>query len=253
MSSIKNPIRTIVVGGTSSASGANYWNLSGNNINNNNSGAVGINTSNPDISYSLDVSGSVNIRGNLVVNGSPVSGPSYTYSREHTIVQSNITSGIPITFFEIFQGPGGGSIFSYNIASVNNVRLLGISNNLGGGIAFLCPTTLSNITGSINFGFADTSANDISLNIYKTSITNAYTSFATGATLLSSSRFVYTPSVPPSPLISSSLANITVPVNITSAGLTNNDIVYVACQLLPISPTQPFVNRLTLRYTLNFS
>jgi hypothetical protein len=245
MTSIRSPIRTIVIGGGGGGGGgANYWNLSGNNINNNNSGSVGINTSNPDISYSLDVSGSVNIRGNLVVNGSPVSGPSYTYSREHTIVQANVASGSPITFFEIFQGSGGGNTFSYNIATTSTVRLLGTSGISGGGIAFLCPTTLSNITGSINFGFADTSANDISLNIYKTSITNAYTSFATGATLLSSSRFVYTPS---------SVANITVPVNITSAGLTNNDIVYVACQLLPLSPTQPFANRVTLRYTLNFS
>ena len=245
MSSIRSPTKTIVISGT--PSGANYWNLSGNNINNNNSGVVGINTSNPDISYSLDVSGSVNVRGNLVVNGSPVSGPSYTYSREHYLMSQtagsspyNTTS--PMTFFERIAGdqsPAGMVIGGAQTTS--NISLLTTSNN-NGGIAFICPTTLSNITGSINFGFRDTSANDISLNIYKTSITNAYTSFATGATLLSSSRFIYnTPTA---------VANITVPVNVTSAGLTNNDIVYVAFQMLPGASSNL---RFAMRYTLGFS
>lgn len=248
MSSIRSPVKTIVLASVPPSS-ANYWNLSGNNINNNNSGSVGINNSNPDISYSLDVSGSVNIRGNLVVNGSPVSGPSYTYSREHYLIAQNggaspYNSTSPITFFERIAGDttpvAGGVIGGVNTTS--NISLLTTLNN-NGGIAFICPTTLSNITGSINFGFRDPSANDISLNIYKTSITNAYTSFSTGATLLSSSRFVYTPS---------SVANITVPVNVTSAGLTNNDIVYVAFQLLfPCANTTGL--RLTMRYTLNFS
>ena len=81
------------------------------------------------------------------------------------------------------------------------------------------------------------------MNIYKTSITNAYTSFATGATLLSSSRFIYTPST---------VANITVPVNVTSAGLTNNDIVYVAFHLGLLGSTSAAC-RFAMRYTLSFS
>ena len=72
--SIKNPIRTIVVGGNASSGGGgggtNYWTQSGNNIYNNNIGTVGINTSNPDISFNLDVSGSVRIRGDLQIDGS---------------------------------------------------------------------------------------------------------------------------------------------------------------------------------------
>jgi len=75
-SSVRNPVKTIYIGGSSTTSGGgggggpNYWTLSGNNIYNNNTGTVGINTSNPDISYNLDVSGSVRIRGDLVVDGS---------------------------------------------------------------------------------------------------------------------------------------------------------------------------------------
>ena len=80
------------------------------------------------------------------------------------------------------------------------------------------------------------------MNIYKTSITNAYTNFATGATLLSSSRFIYTPGA---------VANITVPVNVTNAGLTNNDIVYVGFQMLPGGPSGSC--RFAMRYTLGFS
>jgi hypothetical protein len=248
MSSIRSPTKTIVISGT--PSGTNYWNLSGNNINNNNSGVVGINTSNPDISYSLDVSGSANIRGNLVVNGSPVSGPSYTYSREHYFISQTAgvfpyNSLLPLTFFQRIDGttsPAGMVIGGVQPdASINLLALFPNTNN--GGVAFICPTTLSKITGSINFGFRDTSANDISLNIYKTSITNAYTSFATGATLLSSSRFIYTPNT---------VANITVPVNVTSAGLTNNDIVYVGFQMLPGSPSAGNC-RFAMRYTLGFS
>ena len=150
MSSIRSPVKTIVIA-SGTPSGANYWNLSGNNINNNNSGVVGINTSNPDISYSLDVSGSVNVRGNLVVNGSPVSGPSYTYSREHYLIAQtagsspyNTTS--PMTFFERIAGdqsPAGMVIGGAQTTS--NISLLITSNN-NGGIAFICPTTLSNIT-----------------------------------------------------------------------------------------------------------
>ena len=208
---------------------------------------VGIGTNAP--AYPLDVSGSANISGNLVVNGSPVSGPSYTYSREHYLIAQtagsspyNTTS--PMTFFERIAGdqsPAGMVIGGAQPTS--NISLLITSNN-NGGIAFICPTTLSNITGSINFGFKDNSANDISLNIYKTSITNAYTSFATGATLLSSSRFIYTPST---------VANITVPVNVTSAGLTNNDIVYVAFQLGLLGSPASQQLRFAMRYTLNFS
>ena len=245
MSSIRSPTKTIVISGT--PSGANYWNLSGNNINNNNSGVVGINTSNPNISYSLDVSGSANISGNLVVNGSPVSGPSYTYSREHYFVGQNAgafpyNTLLPITFWQRVSGATNiGQVFSGVLPDASINLLQATTTNDNGGIAFICPTTLSNITGSINFGFRDTSANDISLNIYKTSITNAYTSFATGATLLSSSRFIYnTPST---------VANITVPVNVTSAGLTNNDIVYVGFQMLPGGTNLRFA----MRYTLGFS
>jgi hypothetical protein len=237
MSSIRSPVKTIVIA-SGTPSGANYWNLSGNNINNNNSGSVGINNSNPNISYSLDVSGSVNISGNLVVNGSPVSGPSYTYSRENSFTSQTGSTAVYNSFLPIaFVVRNDNATVTYNVATTNNTSLI------NGGVAFLCPTTLSNITGSINFGFGDPSANDISLNIYKTSITNAYTSFSTGATLLFSSRFVYTPSA---------IANITVPVNITSAGLTNNDIVYVAFQMLRPSQTGNSL-RFTMRYTLNFS
>jgi hypothetical protein len=245
MSSIRSPTKTIVISGT--PSGANYWNLSGNNINNNNSGVVGINTSNPNISYSLDVSGSANISGNLVVNGSPVSGPSYTYSREHYYVGQNAgafpyTSLLPLTFFQRVSGvTNPNTVVSGALPDASINLLLMTTTNDNGGIAFICPTTLSKITGSINFGFKDQSANDISLNIYKTSITNAYTSFATGATLLFSSRLIYTPSA---------VANITVPVNVTSAGLTNNDIVYVGFQMLPGAPSNL---RFAMRYTLGFS
>ena len=131
-----------------------------------------------------------------------------------------------------------------NVEKDASINLLAVFPNTdNGGIAFICPTTLSNITGSINFGFRDNSANDISLNIYKTSITNAYTSFATGATLLFSSRLIYTPSA---------VANFTVPVNVTSAGLTNNDIVYVGFQMLPGSSSAGSC-RFTMRYTLGFS
>lgn len=249
MSSIRSPTKTIVISGT--PSGANYWNLSGNNINNNNSGVVGINTSNPDISYSLDVSGSANIRGNLVVNGSPVSGPSYTYSREHYFIGQTASSIpysslLPLTFFQRVEGTGTNpGLVTFGVERDASINLLAISpgtNN--GGIAFICPTTLSKITGSINFGFYNSVANDISLNIYKTSITNAYTSFATGATLLSSSRFIYnTPFA---------VANITVPVNVTNAGLTNNDIVYVGFQILSGGGGSGSC-RFAMRYTLGFS
>jgi hypothetical protein len=197
---------------------------------------VGIGTNAP--ASPLDVSGSVNILGNLVVNGSPVSGPSYTFSREYTFITEDgsfepYTTGLPIMFFE----RKADGTFKYEVL---NTTFESLSS---GGVAFLCPTTLSKITGSINFGFGDAAANDISLNIYKTSITNAYTSFATGATLLSSSRFVYNTPGP--------TANITVPVNVTTAGLTNNDIVYVAFEMLP--PTPGPTLKFTMRYTLNFS
>jgi hypothetical protein len=73
-SSIRNPVKTIYVGGSSTSGGGgggiNYWTLSGNNIYNNNTGSVGINTSTPDLSYNLDVSGSVRIRGDLLIDGS---------------------------------------------------------------------------------------------------------------------------------------------------------------------------------------
>lgn len=247
MSSIRSPTKTIVISGT--PSGANYWNLSGNNINNNNSGVVGINTSNPDISYSLDVSGSANIRGNLVVNGSPVSGPSYTYSREHNFI--NLTMAVynndrVYTFYERYDPTSSPNSFITGINDLSNTTLINATLNGQGGYAFLCPTTLSNITGSINFGFRDLSSNDISLNIYKTSITNAYTNFNTGTTLLFSSRFIYN--------TQPNVANITVPVNITSAGLTNNDIVFVAFRTLPLSSNGTgSQGRLTMRYTLSFS
>ena len=178
----------------------------------------------------------------VIASGTPSganSGPSYTFSREHTFISQDgsapvYTDGLPIAFVEYKFD----ATFYYDVEPTNNTKLL-----TNGGVAFLCPTTLSKITGSINFGFRDATANDISLNIYKTSITDAYTSFATGATLLSSSRFVYnTPN---------SAANITVPVNVTTAGLTNNDIVYVAFEMDPPSPGP--VLSFTMRYTLSFS
>jgi hypothetical protein len=198
---------------------------------------VGIGTNSP--ASPLDVSGSVNISGNLVVNGSPVSGPSYTFSREYTFITQDGSLPVyndltPIAFVEYKYD----ATFNYDVDNTRNINLL-----TNGGVAFLCPTTLSNITGSINFGFRDYLANDISLNIYKTSITNAYTDFSTGATLLYSSRFVYNTPV--------SVANITVPVNVTTAGLTNNDIVYVAFEMDPPTPGPVLI--FTMRYTLNFS
>ncbi len=73
-SSVRNPVKTIYIGGSSTSSGGgggtNYWTLNGNNIYNNNIGSVGINTTTPDISFNLDVSGSVRIRGDLLVDGS---------------------------------------------------------------------------------------------------------------------------------------------------------------------------------------
>jgi len=178
----------------------------------------------------------------VIASGTPSganSGPSYTFSREYTFITQDGNLPVyndltPIAFFENKTNAS----FNYN---VDNTRYI---NLFTGGVAFLCPTTLSKITGSINFGFAETNANDISLNIYKTSITNAYTDFSTGPpTLLSSSRFVYnTPG---------SAANITVPVNVTSAGLTNNDIVYVAFEMRRGSRDNSL--RFTMRYTLNFS
>jgi len=70
--SMKNPVKTVYIYGSSSQTGGgtNYWTLNNNNIYNNNNGTVGINTSNPDISYNLDVNGSVRIRGNLLIDGS---------------------------------------------------------------------------------------------------------------------------------------------------------------------------------------
>ena len=179
----------------------------------------------------------------VIASGTPSganSGPSYTFSRQHTFISQDgsssvYTDGLPIAFVENKTVAS----FNYDVSNTNNTALL-----TNGGVAFLCPTTLSKITGSINFGFRDGTANDISLNIYKTSITNAYTSFATGPpTLLSSSRFVYnTPG---------SAANITVPVNVTSAGLTNNDIVYVAFEMRRGSGDNSL--SFTMGYTLNFS
>jgi hypothetical protein len=125
MSSIRSPVKTIVIA-SGTPSGANYWNLSGNNINNNNSGSVGINNSNPDISYSLDVSGSVNILGNLVVNGSPVSGPSYTFSRENSLTSQTGTnppynSLSPIAFVE----QNDNATVTYNVANTSGTTLIG--------------------------------------------------------------------------------------------------------------------------------
>ena len=184
----------------------------------------------------------------VIASVSPVSGsgPSYTYSREHTfinIVMSNFNLGRDITFNE-FTDPTSSPNFTYGTGdTLNTILLSTVAFRPQGGIAFFCPTTLSNITGSINFGFRDLSSNDISLNIYKTSISNAYTAFNTGATLLFSSRFIYN--------TQPNVSNITVPVNVTNAGLTSNDIVFVAFK--PMAGATGPNGRFTMRYTLSFS
>jgi hypothetical protein len=209
---------------------------------------VGIGTNAP--AYPLDVSGSVNILGNLVVNGSPispVSGPSYTFSGQNTFTGFNgntIFSSPSSTYGFLVSGTAVGNNINLLIQTLSNINMVGGGAN-GGGIAFLCPTTLSNITGSINFGFNDQSANDISLSIFKNTIANAYINFDTNETTLSSSRFVYdTPSTN---------KQITYPINITGAGLTSNDIVYFGLKLNSRPPVGTNTTFLTLRYTLNFS
>jgi hypothetical protein len=195
----------------------------------------------------------------VLASGTPSganSGPSYTFSRQHTITRRNFGTNTINAFFEFFDS--GTPAFSYNIGTTSSVKSVGAQVGQepsgSGGVAFLCPTTLSNITGNINFGYGDVSTAapiDISLNIYKTDVSNSYISFATGATLLFSSRFAYNPvPAPVGNLVT--LRNITVPVNVTSAGLTNNDIVYVSVQFgSSIGITSNA--RLIMRYTLNFS
>jgi hypothetical protein len=168
----------------------------------------------------------------------------YTFNKEHSFrVRDAINQ--PYDRVSGPQGSGPNLVFLHRIiegssaysCEIKSTDFISLSH---GTVAFLCPTTLSNITGSIHFGFSNTNPNTIFLNIYKQPISSAYINLDTNKSLIFTSRFDYTPSA---------LSKITVPVTVTSA-LTANDIVYVSFQMQkPSADSVVFF----LTYTLNFS